>query len=38
VAVMLRLAELGWGSKRIAFELGCKRGFDPTLQAVTACG
>src|SRR5512134_2695895 len=25
VAVMLRLAELGWGSKRIAFELGCSR-------------
>src|SRR5512132_1953391 len=25
VAVMLRLAELGWGSKRIAAELGCSR-------------
>ena len=25
VAVMLRLAELGWGSKRIADELGCSR-------------
>jgi len=25
VAVMLRLAELGWGSKRIAGELGCSR-------------
>src|SRR5574339_660 len=25
VAVMLQLAELGWGSKRIAFELGCSR-------------
>lgn len=25
VAVMLRLAELGWGAKRIAFELGCSR-------------
>src|SRR5512135_722271 len=25
VAVMLRLPELGWGSKRIAAELGCSR-------------
>src|SRR5512144_2612532 len=25
LAVMLRLAELGWGSKRIAFELGYSR-------------
>src|SRR5512144_1718609 len=25
VAVMVRLAELGWGSKRIASELGCSR-------------
>jgi transposase len=25
VAVMLRLSELGWGAKRIAFELGCSR-------------
>jgi hypothetical protein len=25
VAVMLRLAELGWGSKRISTELGCSR-------------
>src|SRR5512147_2680169 len=25
VAMMLRLAELGWGSKRIAAELGCSR-------------
>src|SRR5512132_2917615 len=25
VAVMLRLTELGWGSKRIAVELGCSR-------------
>src|SRR5512132_1676227 len=25
MAVMLRLAELGWGSKRIAAELGCSR-------------
>jgi hypothetical protein len=25
VAVMLRLKGLGWGSKRIAFELGCSR-------------
>lgn len=25
VAVMLRLSQLGWGAKRIAFELGCSR-------------
>ena len=25
VVVMLRLKGLGWGSKRIAFELGCSR-------------
>jgi hypothetical protein len=25
VAVMLRLKGLGWGAKRIAFELGCSR-------------
>jgi transposase len=25
VAVMLRLSDLGWGAKRIAFELGCSR-------------
>lgn len=26
VAAMLRLSELGWGSRRIARELGCSRG------------
>ena len=35
VTVMMRLQQLGWGTKRIARELGCDR---KTSEAVSAAG